>query len=56
MLKVNNKDTRTRPIITLKQGVKYNRNTNTRCEICSKLITKIPEQRYWLTYVTNFTF
>ena len=56
MLKVNNKDTRTTPIITLKQSVKYNRNTNTRCEICSKLISKIPEQRYWLTCVTNFTY
>ena len=29
MLKVNNKDTRTMPIGTLKQGVKYNRNAKT---------------------------
>ena len=24
-----------------------NRNTKTRCEICSKLIIKIPERRHW---------
>ena len=24
-----------------------NRNTRTRCEICSKLTIKIPERRYW---------
>ena len=24
-----------------------NRNTRTRCEICSKLTIKTPEQRYW---------
>ena len=30
-----------------------NRNTRTRCEICSKLITKTPERRYRLLF-TNF--
>ena len=24
-----------------------NRNTRTKCEICSKLAIKTPEQRYW---------
>ena len=25
----------------------YNRNTQTRCEVCSKLTIKIPERRHW---------
>ena len=28
----------------------YNRNTRTRCEICSKLTIKTPERRYWRRY------
>ena len=27
-----------------------NRNARTRCEICSKLTVKIPEQRHWCRY------
>ena len=34
-----------------------NRNTRTRCEICSKLAIKIPERRHWLrsdVFIVNF--
>ena len=34
-----------------------NRNTGTKCEICSKLTIKIPEQRHWRrsgVFVVNF--
>ena len=34
-----------------------NRNTRTRCEICSELIIKIPERRQWLRFgifIVNF--
>ena len=32
-----------------------NRNTRTRCEICSKLTTKTLERRHWrITYFTYF--
>ena len=31
-----------------------NRNTGTRCEICSKLTIKIPERRQWRIFVVNF--
>ena len=34
-----------------------NRNTKTRCEICSKLIIKIPERRHWRrsgVFIVNF--
>ena len=34
-----------------------NRNTRTRCEICSKLTIKTPEQRYWPLsgiFIANF--
>ena len=34
-----------------------NRNTRTRCEICSKLTIKIPERRLWHrsgTFIVNF--
>ena len=34
-----------------------NRNTRTRCEICSKLTTKTPEPRYWRrsgVFIVNF--
>ena len=34
-----------------------NRNTRTRCEICSKLTIKTPEQRQWRrfgAYIVNF--
>ena len=34
-----------------------NRNTRTRCEICSKLTIKIPEQRQWHCsgiFIVNF--
>ena len=34
-----------------------NRNTRTRCEICSKLTIKIPERRYWRRsgiFIVNF--
>ena len=34
-----------------------NRNTRTRCEICSKLTMKTPEQRYWHhsgVFIVNF--
>ena len=27
-----------------------NRNTRTRCEICSKLIVKTPERRHWFCF------
>ena len=35
-----------------------NRNTRTRCEICSKLTKKITERRHWRrsgTFIVNFT-
>ena len=35
-----------------------NRNTRTRCEICSKLNTKTPERRQWRpsgVFIVNFT-
>ena len=28
----------------------YNRNTRTRCQICSKLTIKIPERRHWCRF------
>ena len=34
-----------------------NRNTRTRCEICSKLTIKTPERRYWRhsgVFIVNF--
>ena len=34
-----------------------NRNTGTKCEICSKLTIKIPDQRHWRrsgVFVVNF--
>ena len=34
-----------------------NRNTRTRCEICSKLLIKIPERRHWRrsrVFIVNF--
>ena len=34
-----------------------NRNTRTRCEICSKLTMRIPEQRHWrpsAIFIVNF--
>ena len=34
-----------------------NRNTRTRCEICSKLTIRIPEQRHWRRsgiFIVNF--
>ena len=34
-----------------------NRNTKTRCEICSKLTIKMPERRHWLRsdiFIVNF--
>ena len=34
-----------------------NRNTRTRCEICSKLTTKTPERRHWCrsgVFIVNF--
>ena len=34
-----------------------NRNTRTRCEICSKLTTKTPERRHWChsgIFIVNF--
>ena len=34
-----------------------NRNTGTKCEICSKLTIKIPERRYWRRsgiFIVNF--
>ena len=34
-----------------------NKNTRTRCEICSKLAIKIPERRYWRRsgiFIVNF--
>ena len=34
-----------------------NRNTRTRCEICSKLTVKIPERRHWRRsgiFIANF--
>ena len=34
-----------------------NRNTRTRCEICSKLIIKTPERRHWRhsgVFIVNF--
>ena len=34
-----------------------NRNTRTRCEICSKLTVKTPERRYWRrssVFIVNF--
>ena len=33
----------------------YNRNTRTRCEICSTLIIKTPERRHWPYFWTYFT-
>ena len=37
--------------------VKVNRNTRTRCEICSKLTIKTPERRHWRrsgVFIVNF--
>ena len=31
-----------------------NRNTRTRCEICSVLTIKIPERRHWRVSIVNF--
>ena len=31
-----------------------NRNTKTRCEICSKLTIKTPERRYFIPYSSVF--
>ena len=31
-----------------------NRNTRTRCEICSKLTIKVPERRHWRNYISEF--
>ena len=31
-----------------------NRNTRTRCEICSKSPIKIPERRQWRVFIVNF--
>ena len=36
-----------------------NRNTRTRCEICSKLTIKIPERRHWRRsgiFIVNFEY
>ena len=50
MFKVNNKDTRTTPMASREfSGIKTpkvkNRNTRTRCELCSKLTKKTPVRR-----------
>ena len=48
MLKVNSKHTRTTSISAGIYLLKVtNRNTRTRCEICSKLTIKRPEWRHW---------
>ena len=31
-----------------------NRNTRTRCGICSKLTIKTPERRHWRIFIVNF--
>ena len=48
-------------IITYPAGIYLlkinNRNTRTRCEICSKLTVKTPERRHWLrfcVFIVNF--
>ena len=36
-----------------------NRNTRTRCEVCSKLTIKTPERRYWRhsgVFIVNFEY
>ena len=33
-----------------------NRNTRTRCEICSKLTIKIPERRHWRLFICLFIY